>query len=412
LENNGELMKKILFITFCYILLFFITPIVNAQNCIEYKQSDRLYIQIINQTSSIPLASMKCNITFYDNSYTLVFGNVSTTELPNGLYYWIINSSLTSGNYIATAYCSNNVVSSYSFCLVGGYSNSTIQNSLSDLNSNMASNFTALPKNCGSGSSNLTSCGSGNSNLTSSDFDWISNDMSGNFTNTNNLINDVNSSLTDYIGTRSDNIETLLSDLKTDINSWISSNFTATNALFSNIAEDVWNYETRTLTDYGTLLNDVLSPINDWIIGNQTTVNITNISYAINISSFNISNVTVTNVDMYNYTLNTSNPTFDIFNYTVNATAPTYDVFNYTFNGTTYNLFNYTINATTNTYNLFNHTVNVSTNTYDVSNYTVNVTTNTYNVLNQTAITNVTTMNNVTTNVNISSINLILPAQT
>ena len=387
-----ELIYVIIMFLICFIgYEFYDIVLVNAQPCMEYKQADKLFIEIVNQTTNQPLANMNCNITFYNLAYSVVFGNVSTTYLDNGLYYWSINSSLANGNYMATAFCSYGIVSSYKFCLVSDYSNNVLSN-------NMANNFT----------------------YSNNQFSQI------NQTFINSMNQTIQQQFSQINQTLLTNINQTLSQGLTQINSTLITLINAVNQTISEQISDLKDYITGAFWDEVVYLQGITSSkittlqseLNLWIKGNQTTVDITNYTYVINTSSFNITNTTINDVSLTinNYTVNTTEYPITLYNYTINTTEYPLTLLNYTFNGTTYTIdvYNYTVNTTTETLDINNYTVENPV--FNINNYTINETTNSYNLLNYTVNTTAVSISNYTVNVtsNITNtinatLNLILP---
>jgi len=119
----ADQMKKPTFLIKMVIFLVSIAIIFNiakAEDCTEYKQGERLYLELINQTTNGVLSGYACNITFFDLTHNSILGNATTTEIAGtGLYYFVLNGSFSNRTvYLATAYCKNNIVSHYEFCMV------------------------------------------------------------------------------------------------------------------------------------------------------------------------------------------------------------------------------------------------------------------------------------------------------
>jgi hypothetical protein len=383
-----------------------------AQDCTELKSGDSLAFQLINQTIGTALINQACNITFLNYpTYTLALGNVSTTSQNYGVYNWTINTSLTAPNkYLATAYCLNNVISNYIFCIVGNYSreiNINTGQNITGLNINVRNNFTSLNNNITAANNTLA-------------------------TSINNLIIGLSNSL-----------NTNFTALPTAKSIWEYSNRNMTWWNTTGIATDVWNSGTRTLTSIGTLIADIwayatrtlssytgiwdYSPRNLtwWNTTTTTAINIAEIwEYSPrNLTWYNTSiNTTIVNItDSYNYSYiyNNSeiyNNTYDnIYNYSdiYNTTLNyTYDIIsNYTYNYS--DIFNYTSGLTAidvwefanRNLTWWNNSLVASVNATEIWEYsprnltwwnnTINTTVNNYN-------------NNNTNNIN-ATFNVILP---
>jgi hypothetical protein len=114
-----------------------------------------------------------------------------------------------------------------------------------------------------------------------------------------------------------------------------------TNSTVNNRLDSIWDFLV-------SLKND----LNLWIYGNRTVVNITNVSYVLNISSFNITNATVLNqtvnvtvenksVEVVNQTVNVS-----VVNQTVNVTNVVVNVNNVTVQTSIVNITNQSVDLT------------------------------------------------------------------